>query len=303
MKIRSYDDIVAFEHRYRPICGVLIAAVLKDRYIVGSVCKKDGPVCFRESDTFAAAMKGENLAAKFQDSRAVEAWLQWITGFQRGVADPAPASHILVDWNAGVFRQNIDRPRKLWSYGCVADVEHAIYDRPTIVGRRLLQSHPGLGNIAQTEDPRSTDPITDIRIAEPSLASVDSTTRQTLIDARLGQGTFRESLMFVWGGKCAVNKCATKVLLCASHIKPWRDSTNRERLDRYNGLLLSPTMDAAFDRGLISFADTGKILFHPSFSTKDRDLLGLNSSLKLVCVYEENKPYLAHHRQLHGFVT
>jgi hypothetical protein len=299
MKIRSYDDIEEFERKYHPICSVLIAAVLKDRHIVGTTCTKDGPLCFRESKTFA--MRRESLAAKFQDTRAVEAWLQWINGFERRVAVHAPASHILVDWHAGVFRQNIDGPSEQWSYGCVADVEHAIYDRPTRSGRQLIKSPHGPSAVAQVPEQGLSDPLTDIRIAEPSLAAETPTTRQALIDARLGQGVFRESLMLVWAGKCAVTKCATTALLRASHIKPWRDSTNSERLDRYNGLLLSPSLDAAFDRGLISFADSGAILFHPAFPAKDRELLGLTPALKLVCVFEENKPYFAQHRQLHGF--
>jgi 5-methylcytosine-specific restriction protein A len=49
-------------------------------------------------------------------------------------------------------------------------------------------------------------------------------------------------------------------LLKASHIKPWRDSDNAERLDIYNGLLLIPNLDSAFDKGYISFDDGGKII-------------------------------------------
>ena len=55
--------------------------------------------------------------------------------------------------------------------------------------------------------------------------------------------------MRLWGGRCAVTGLDLPLLLRASHIKPWRDSDNRERLDPYNGLLLSPSYDAAFDWG------------------------------------------------------
>ena len=36
--------------------------------------------------------------------------------------------------------------------------------------------------------------------------------------------------------------------LRASHIKPWRDATNAERLNGSNGLLLSPPIDHLFDQ-------------------------------------------------------
>lgn len=43
-------------------------------------------------------------------------------------------------------------------------------------------------------------------------------------------------------------------------MKPWKTSTNTERLDGCNGLLLSPHVDHLFDRGLISFTDSDSVL-------------------------------------------
>ena len=57
--------------------------------------------------------------------------------------------------------------------------------------------------------------------------------------------------MEYWDSKCAVTGLAIPELLKASHIKPWKDSTDEERLDIFNGLLLAPHLDAAFDRGFI----------------------------------------------------
>ncbi len=51
--------------------------------------------------------------------------------------------------------------------------------------------------------------------------------------------------------------------LRASHIKPWRDSSNQERLDGENGFLLTPSIDHLFDRGFISFEDSGRLLISP----------------------------------------
>jgi len=86
------------------------------------------------------------------------------------------------------------------------------------------------------------------------------TTVQALIDARLGQGAFRQSLMRAWGGRCAVTGVDVREVLRASHIKAWSQSTDAERLDPDNGLLLSAILDCLFDRRLISFTDEGEML-------------------------------------------
>jgi putative restriction endonuclease len=70
--------------------------------------------------------------------------------------------------------------------------------------------------------------------------TIEETTRDSVIKSRLGQGEYRRNLIEVWGG-CSVTGCKTIEILRASHIKPWRFSSNSERLDPYNGLLLLPT--------------------------------------------------------------
>src|SRR5262249_61212787 len=62
---------------------------------------------------------------------------------------------------------------------------------------------------------------------------------------------------------CRITKVDNPVHLIGSHIKPWRDSTNDERLDGENGLLLTPSIDHLFDRGFISFEGTGQVLVSP----------------------------------------
>jgi hypothetical protein len=52
-------------------------------------------------------------------------------------------------------------------------------------------------------------------------------------------------------GCCRLTGVSDRRFLRASHIEPWRlCETNHERLDGYNGLLLTPTF---FDKGYISF--------------------------------------------------
>ena len=67
--------------------------------------------------------------------------------------------------------------------------------------------------------------------------------------------------MNYWSGACAVTGVAEPSLLRASHIIPWaKCESDEERLNVYNGLLLAAHLDAAFDAGLISFEDDGRII-------------------------------------------
>ena len=126
---------------------------------------------------------------------------------------------------------------------------------------------------------------------------IPKTEKKRLISARIGQGNYREELINLWK-KCAVSKCEMTDVLIASHIKPWRKSTNRERLDRYNGLLLLPNYDKLFDKGLISFEDNGKIIISPLIKEEEYKVLGISPNDKLFKVYDENKPYLEEHRRI-----
>jgi hypothetical protein len=60
-------------------------------------------------------------------------------------------------------------------------------------------------------------------------------------------------------------------------------------------------LDAAFEAGLISFADDGRMLFSPGFTAADRLACGLPTEPRLRFVPEATKPYLAIHRTRHGF--
>jgi hypothetical protein len=125
----------------------------------------------------------------------------------------------------------------------------------------------------------------------------DKTERRALIQSRIGQGDFREGLMKLWGGRCAVTGLDLPVLLRASHIKPWRDSDNRERLDPYNGLLLAPAYDATFDAGVISFRDDGEVILSDRLSPTRLLALGVSSEARIAGLQAKHRAYLEHHRQ------
>ena len=89
--------------------------------------------------------------------------------------------------------------------------------------------------------------------------------------------------------------CDELSLLRASHIKPRRDCTNEERLDPYNGILLAPNIDAAFDQRLISFDDAGRVMCSETLSTKNLRKLGIEKTLRIQ-LNLLTKSYLAYHR-------
>ena len=124
---------------------------------------------------------------------------------------------------------------------------------------------------------------------------VDETVKARLVNARLGQGSFREALLEIWGGKCALTCCDFAPLLRASHIKPWRDASNRERLDPNNGLLLVSHIDALFDRCLLTFADDGTVLVSSSVPPGLLPSLGVSPDAK-VSLSDSNRRFLAGHR-------
>ncbi|MAL97760.1 MAG: restriction endonuclease [Alteromonadaceae bacterium] len=114
------------------------------------------------------------------------------------------------------------------------------------------------------------------------------------IRTRVGQQKFRNALIQYWEG-CALSGTQLPEILKASHIKPWRESDHAERLDPFNGILLSPTYDALFDRGYISFEDCGRIMLSDSAKQHSPDL-GLSEGMKLRKLDDRHKKYLRVHR-------
>lgn len=126
----------------------------------------------------------------------------------------------------------------------------------------------------------------------------NETEREGLIISRVGQGAYRKSLLHRRHFRCAVTQYENKEILIASHIVPWKDSSNEERLDVDNGILLSPNYDALFDRHLIGFQDNGKIILSRPFSESDYPSLGISGKEVIRNLSQYNYPYLERHRQL-----
>lgn len=132
---------------------------------------------------------------------------------------------------------------------------------------------------------------------DPELDRRD-TESEALEKKRRGQARYRKRLEQLWQSRCAVTGVAIAEVLRASHAKPWAEcETGRERLDPYNGFLLSANLDALFDKFLISFDDDGSILIAPSLDCAQLSILGIDPTLKLRFVQKEHLPYLAFHRK------
>lgn len=134
-----------------------------------------------------------------------------------------------------------------------------------------------LADIAQVQESKQTDP----------------TEVEQLIRARLGQGVFRKSLLKE-RKQCFVTGYPDPQVLVASHIKPWARSSDAERLNPKNGLLLVPTLDRVFDCGLISFEEDGKILISSELLNPEK--LGINRRLKLSSL-TGREDFLEYHRR------
>lgn len=124
---------------------------------------------------------------------------------------------------------------------------------------------------------------------------ITQTEKERLIKARIGQGKFKK-LLIERECKCALCGVTDPRVLIASHIKPWRASTNEERLDVNNGLLLCPNHDALLDKQLISFDVQGKIVISQTLDEAARIFMNVNEGLR-VELTEKQLGYMEYHHQ------
>jgi putative restriction endonuclease len=127
-------------------------------------------------------------------------------------------------------------------------------------------------------------------------ATLSETVKATLVQARRGQGQFRKRVHLVEIG-CRVTQVTAEKLLVASHIKPWKDSNNEERMSGNNGLFLSPHIDALFDKGYITFSTQGEMLVSPQLEQDVLTRWKINPSKSVGKFNEEQKYFLDFHNR------
>ncbi len=125
---------------------------------------------------------------------------------------------------------------------------------------------------------------------------IGATTKEQLVKSRRGQGIFKANVRLNEKG-CRVTGVTDPMHLRASHIKPWKDSNDEEKLNGCNGLLLSPHVDHLFDKGLISFTDDGALLLSPTLEPTVLTKWGITSTLNVGKFSPEQSVFLNYHRQ------
>jgi hypothetical protein len=152
-------------------------------------------------------------------------------------------------------------------------------------------------NVAAPQEAES-NPVAELLSDLDEVAEAPETERQAILNSRIGQGIFRTKLIAYWG-KCAVSGATCISLLRASHIKPWKSSTNAERLNQFNGLLLAPNIDAAFDNGFITFDRQGRIVMSRRMSGASAYQLHINNKMRIdsKLLATEHHVFLEHHRE------
>jgi len=121
---------------------------------------------------------------------------------------------------------------------------------------------------------------------------------ERMVRQRVGQQAYRQAMLDYWGGACAVTGLALPQALRASHAKPWAEcASDTERLDVFNGFLLSANLDVLFDSFLLSFSEAGELLVSKTISPSDQHKLGLAAGMRLRWMSVQHGPYLGFHRQ------
>lgn len=136
-----------------------------------------------------------------------------------------------------------------------------------------------------------------LRAKIESNEKIPETEKSALILARRGQGIFKQRVALIEHA-CRVTKVDRPEHLIGSHCKPWRDSSNEERLDGENGLLLTPSIDHLFDRGFISFDNDGTLLIAPVAHKPSLQKMGVptEKTVKVGNFTGGQKRYLEFHR-------
>lgn len=137
--------------------------------------------------------------------------------------------------------------------------------------------------------------IKSIAALQTKIASLSTTEKDSVVKSRVGQGYFRDLLIEKYSCKCVLCNITTRSMLYASHIKAWKDSSNTEKLDVENGLLLCAHHDGLFDKHLITFDASGNPLVSTTLSTSEQTSLN-TGSIPSITMSADMAVYMANHR-------
>lgn len=157
-----------------------------------------------------------------------------------------------------------------------------------LIGQAYWDAYETIAVLQEASESVELDSITDAGITGPTF-------REQLVRARRGQGVFRANVL-LQEVACRVTGVAEPRHLKASHIKPWRDATDVERLNGSNGLLLSPHIDHLFDEGYITFSSNQELVLVPEVRLKLLDAWGIDAGVRVGQFSQEQNAFLEYHR-------
>lgn len=174
----------------------------------------------------------------------------------------------------------------------VIDVpSHVIFDLPEYANMIEQRNAPALP---------SDSYVADIQV-EYGVNTPRLTEKEVIAKIRTAQSDYRNRVLTFWDNRCAVTGVDDTKWLIASHIKPWREATNEERVDPRNSLLLTPNFDKLFDRGVISFSPSdGKIILPEQLSMRmwsNLNRLNINEDTHLRKVPDGVGEFLEYHKK------
>ena len=178
------------------------------------------------------------------------------------------------DGNQGVYLASISQP-----------FAQILMEKAKISEASFVANIEAVDNFEADQEQKAVEGRTDI----------GPTQKAQLVQSRRGQGIFKANVRLN-ETKCRVTGLSDPRFLIASHIKPWSQCSDKEKLDGCNGLLLSPHIDRLFDKGWISFTDQGDIIFSSKIGPSVLDLWGLADKRNVGRFSPEQCIYLEFHR-------
>lgn len=114
---------------------------------------------------------------------------------------------------------------------------------------------------------------------------------------RDGQSKYREKLLEQCPF-CPFTGIADDRLLIASHIKPWVAADDKEKIDPYNGYMLSPLYDKLFDRGFMTFTENRHVILSSMISPRTWKQIKLenNEFIQRLPMDDKRIEYLKYHQ-------
>lgn len=270
-----YDALVAAPYKWQ---GVPVVRYLDDRPQASWQRQLDADgvqikgIRHHRDLSDLATVSRDNIVASLRSS------LESFCAYMEAVASSGPSQEVALD---AVPENLVENPPELPS---VSERLANVVPHPAAAVQKLESFVPAVQDLLHINaDPRFSQEPPPMKVA--------------LANARVGQGSYRQKMLEVWGRRCAMTGCPVEAVLIASHARPWSlCETAKQCLDEYNGLLLSANLDRLFDQGLIAFADDGAVI-----TRREAAIDALVPTERLRFVDPRHVHYLAWHRNHFGF--